>query len=212
MRGPLIVLASASPRRRALLRQIGLPFRVVPAGLDEDAVLATLGRDAAPAAAVELLAAAKARHVARRLRRPRLVLAADTTVVLDGEMIQKPRDAADARRMLARLAGRTHEVYTGVALVDPAGGRERVAHERTRVTMARMDPGLIDRYVRTGEPLDKAGAYAVQGFGSVLVERIEGCYFNVVGLPLPLLARMLAGFGIDVSRCWRDRAGSAGGG
>lgn len=199
-----LVLASSSPRRRQLLRQVGLPFRVLPADLDEEAYLATLPSGLSPGEVVERLALAKARQVAARLRQARLVLAADTTVVLDGELIQKPRDAGEARRMLARLAGRTHEVYTGVALVGPRG--TRVAHERTRVTMAAADAGRVDRYVRTGEPLDKAGAYAVQGFGSVLVERVEGCYFNVVGLPLALLDRLLQDFGVDVSRFWRERA------
>lgn len=200
---PLLVLASASPRRRQLLRQLGVPFRALPADLDEDAFLAALPPGLAPHEVVERLALAKARRVAGRLRRPQVVLAADTTVVLDGQLIQKPRDAAEARHMLSRLAGRTHEVYTGIALVGP--GVERVAHERTLVTMAPADPGRIERYVRTGEPLDKAGAYAVQGYGSVLVERIEGCYFNVVGLPLPLLDRLLAELGVDVSLFWRER-------
>lgn len=201
-----LVLASGSPRRRELLRQAGIPFRVRPARVDEDALLASLPPGLGPGGAVERLALAKAQDVAGRLRRPRLVLAADTTVVLDGEMIQKPRDEDDARRMLALLSGRTHEVFTGVALIGPA--RVRVAHERTRVTMAPLSPAVIERYVRTGEPMDKAGAYAVQGYGSLLVERIEGCYFNVVGLPLPLLARLLREFGVEPSSFWRARTGT----
>lgn len=203
---PRIVLASASPRRRALLRQIGLPFQVVPAGVDEERLLAELEPAGDPGRAVERLALAKARAVAARLRRPAVVIGADTTVVLGRRWLQKPRDPEEARAMLARLAGRTHEVYTGVALVEAPRGREATAHQRTRVTMAALDPVRIERYVRTGEPLDKAGAYAVQGYGSILVERIEGCYFNVVGLPLPLLAAMLADFGIEVSDFWRVRA------
>lgn len=198
-----IVLASASPRRRDLLNQIGLSFELFPGAIPEE-----IPAGARPEALARELAERKARTTAALLAGkgmegpPPLILAADTIVVLGDDILGKPGDAAEARVMLARLAGEVHRVITGVALLEPAdnGRRERflVEHEETRVKMRPMTPAMIEAYVATGEPLDKAGAYAVQGKGSVLVERIEGCYFNVVGLPLARLARMLEGFGVRV--------------
>jgi len=128
------------------------------------------------------------------------VLGADTVVIHAGATLEKPGDAAEARKMLAVLAGEWHEVYTGLALVEPVSGNSLVEHERTRVKFRHLPPDEIEAYVRTGEPLDKAGAYGIQGLGAVLVERIEGCYTNVVGLPLARLAVMLREFGLDVLR------------
>jgi septum formation protein len=126
----------------------------------------------------------------------RWVLGADTVVVLDGKILGKPRDARHAERMLARLAGRTHEVLTGIALVPAAGGRARTAVVRSRVTMRPLDAGAVRRYVAGGEPLDKAGAYAVQGRGGRFVTRVAGSLTNVIGLPMERLARLLAAAGI----------------
>jgi len=198
-----IILASASPRRRELLNQIGLSFELFPGAAREE-----IPAGARPEALARELAERKARAAASLLAGDEvdgplpLIIAADTIVVLGDDILGKPVDAREARVMLARLAGEVHRVITGVALLEPAdGGRgERflVEHEETRVKMRPMTPAMIGAYVATGEPLDKAGAYAVQGKGSILVERIEGCYFNVVGLPLARLARMLEGFGVRV--------------
>jgi septum formation protein len=185
-----LVLASSSPRRRRLLRDAGVPFSVSTPAVDERPLPAEL-----PAAHVRRLALAKARAVARALPATggaRWVLGADTVVVLDGKILGKPRDAGHAGRMLARLAGRTHAVLTGVALVPAAGGRARTAVVRSRVTMRPFDAETIRRYVAGGEPLDKAGAYAVQGKGRRLVSEVSGSLTNVIGLPMERLARMLA--------------------
>jgi len=200
-----IILASASPRRKQLLEQAGIPFVVRPSDVDEDRLTPP---DPSPPAVVRHLAMAKARAVAPLLadQPGALILGADTAVVLEGEMLGKPAGEEEAARMLSRLAGRTHTVYTALALVG-AGGREQAAYAATRVTMRPMSPQLLAAYIATGEPMDKAGAYGIQGFGSMLVERIEGCYFNVVGLPLALLAQMLEDWNIDLPRLWRAASG-----
>jgi septum formation protein len=185
------VLASASPRRRELLAGLGLAFTVRAAGADESPLP---GETAA--ACVRRLAAVKARA---RVEAGELVLGADTVVVLDAEMLGKPRDAADARRMLASIAGREHTVLSGVALHEAASGREESAVEATRVRMARLTQADIDWYVATGEPMDKAGSYAVQGLGAMFVEAVYGNYTNVVGLPLPATCRLFGSLGYD----WR---------
>ncbi|MGD8394665.1 MAG: Maf family protein [Candidatus Eiseniibacteriota bacterium] len=183
-----LVLASRSPRRRELLARLGLEFTVEPADIDEIHPPGLSPREAA-----EHVAAAKARTVAAA-RRDGLVIGADTIVILDGEVLGKPEDAAAACRMLARLTGRTHEVVTGVCLVDAAGGRWRCGSEGTRVTMRAASDAEIRAYVASGEPLDKAGAYGAQDLGAFLVERVEGCFYNVVGLPLARLYTMLREF------------------
>jgi septum formation protein len=188
--GSALVLASGSPRRAELLRIAGIPFEVAPAPEAEhahaDAAVALRGEPARYAVA---MAAAKAGAVAAR-QPGRLVLGADTVVVLDGELLEKPADAAEARRMLARLAGRVHVVVTGLAIFGGARG-PWTGHERTGVEFLPLDAGTIGRYVATGEPLDKAGAYGIQGYGALMVRRVEGCYFNVMGLPLALLGQAL---------------------
>ena len=183
-----LVLASSSPRRKELLEALGLPFVADASDADE-----SVPAGMPPATIVETLALRKAAAVAAR-RDGALVIGADTIVVCEGEVLGKPRDDADARRMLAMLQGREHDVYSGVALV--AAGASRAAHSRTRVRMKPLGAERIAAYVRTGEPRDKAGAYAIQGFGATLVSSIDGDYFTVVGLPVALLADMLAEFGI----------------
>lgn len=190
---PPLVLASASPRREQLLRQLGLDFRVSASGLDEEQA-APAG--AAPAVMVRELALAKARAVAAR-EPAAVVLAADTVVVLDGEVLGKPASPAAAEEMLARLQGRTHRVFTGVAAVAP-GGAAAAEVEETRVTVRPLTRAEIRAYVASGEPLDKAGGYAIQGRGALLVTRVEGCYYNVVGLPLARAAAVLARVGFDL--------------
>ena len=187
---PRLVLASASPRRQRLLAELGLRFDVRPPEADETPL-----PNETPAAMVDRLARDKA---LARLEAGELVLAADTTVAIDGEILGKPVDAADARRMLAAIAGREHEVFTGVAaaMLDGAGGKRlavRVA--RTLVRMRALSAAEIADYVATGEPLDKAGAYAIQELGSLLVDSIDGNFTNVVGLPLPTVADCLADLG-----------------
>lgn len=186
-----IVLASASPRRRMLLETVGIPFTVDPS-LAAEEPLQTL----APAEYARRLALDKAQAVAERHSRG-LVLGADTIVVIDADVLGKPSDAAAAEQMLSRLNGRVHQVITGVALIDAATGRTVQEHEETSVWIRSLSREQIKHYVAGGEPMDKAGAYAIQGRGAMLVERIHGCYFNVVGLPLHRLCRMLEGFGFD---------------
>jgi septum formation protein len=176
---PGLVLASGSPRRRALLAQLGLTFTVVTPDVDESPLLGEQPRDL-----VRRLAAAKAAAVEGDP-----VVAADTTVEVDGEILGKPADPDDARRMLRRLSGRAHKVHTGVAV--RAGERTLVDVVTTIVTFVPLQPVVIEWYVGTGEPLDKAGAYAIQGKGGVFVEHVRGSVSNVVGLPLTSVARLL---------------------
>lgn len=180
------ILASQSPRRRKLLAQLGLPFEVHPSHVDENAI-----NHHSPAQLVQQLALEKARVVAARFPEA-LTLGADTLVVLDGEVLNKPADAAEARTMLRRLSGRTHTVYTGIALVHPASQRQITDYEATQVTFASLTDAEINAYVATGSPLDKAGAYGIQDdYGAVFIRRIEGDYYNIVGLPLHRLYHML---------------------
>jgi len=187
-----LVLASASPRRRDLLSQLGLIFRVAAADLDET----PLSGEVADAYVLRL-AQAKAQAVAGRFPGT-WVLAADTTVALGTELLGKPSGPAEAREMLTRLSGRTHAVYTGVALAGRAGASTVV---RTHVTFRTLSVGEIDWYVGTGEPLDKAGAYAVQGKGGFLVAAVEGSPTNVIGLPLGETLALLASAGFPLP--WR---------
>ena len=179
-----IILASASPRRREILTTLDIPFRVVASDADESLPLGI-----APAEAVETLAARKAAAVAALCGGDEVILAADTVVAIDGEILGKPADEAEAAAMLRRLSGRVHVVYTGVAI--RRGGEVRVAHEATRVRFAALTEADIAAYIATGEPMDKAGAYAIQGRAARFVEGIVGDYFNVVGLPGRLVWVML---------------------
>ena len=189
-----LILASSSPRRQELLRQAGYRFRVRTGRADEGAV--DPARPAAPY--VESLAYLKAMAAVDACDLGSgLVLGADTAVEHDGKVIGKPADADDARRVLSRLAGSTHRIFTGLALLDVGGGRRYLAHEVTRVRMKPMSEAEIEAYVASGEALGKAGAYALQETGDRYVETIEGSYTNVVGLPMELLERMLKAAGYD---------------
>jgi len=185
-----IVLASASPRRQELLRQVGVSFRVIPSSVDE-----TIQTPMAPIDLVEHLALSKARDVAQQ-HRAALVIGSDTIVVIDEEVLGKPRHRADAVKMLRQLSGRVHQVHTGLAVV--AGDRYLVSHETTDVRFRDLTLAQIERYVDSGEPMDKAGAYAIQGLGAAIVSSISGDYFTVVGLPICRLVVMLAQFGVEV--------------
>jgi septum formation protein len=181
---PPLVLASTSPQRRAILEQLGIPFEVVAPDYEE--------HDPPQADAEQLVrehALGKARSVAARAE-GRPVLGVDTTVVLGGRIYAKPADAGDAERMLEELGGRTHAVVSGLALITP--GWELVDAEHTRVTFRPLTPRDLAAYVATGEWEGRAGGYAIQGMGAALVERVEGDYLNVVGLPASLLVRVLA--------------------
>ena len=180
-----LVLASASPRRRALLAEAGVTFDVAAVDIDE-----TPHVDESPREYVRRLALEKA-HAARSQRPADAVLGADTAVVLDSEIFGKPADDADATRMLERLSGRSHDVLTGVALVWPGG--ERTAIDRTAVWFKQLSASDIAHYVASAEPRDKAGAYAIQGIGGQFVERIDGSHSNVVGLPMAIVLELLRG-------------------
>jgi septum formation protein len=185
-----LILASASPRRAELLRAAGIPFDVLPVDVDE-----RFYPNEKPEKAVARLAEAKA-AAAAAMRPDDIVLGADTTVVIRGQALAKPVDAADAARMLRLLSGRTHEVLTGVCLCY--GGRRLVHVEPTRVRMAAMGESEIAWYVATPEPYDKAGAYAVQGLASRFVVGIDGSYSNVVGLPISNVYELLKQLGCDI--------------
>lgn len=182
-----LILASASPRRQELLRRITDNFSVCPADADE-----TLPQELPIEKQIEVLAARKAQTVLDE-HPDSTVIGADTMVVVDGVPFGKPQDAADAARMLGILSGRAHEVITGVAVLSAHA--RRIAHRVTRVHFRALIPDEIARYVATGEPLDKAGAYGIQGKGSLLIPGIEGDYFNVVGLPVELVYQMLTEIG-----------------
>jgi septum formation protein len=175
-----LILASASPRRSQLLEQLGLRFVVDPSGIDE-----TLEASWSPSQAVMTLARAKAEDVALRHPDADLVLGADTVVVFGAEILGKPLDATDAKRMLKQISGEWHAVFTGYTLVSPKDGEVIQSYARSDVRLRKLDDKEIEAYVATGEPLDKAGAYAIQELGTLLVAEIKGCYTNIVGLPLP---------------------------
>jgi nucleoside triphosphate pyrophosphatase len=183
--GPKIILASSSPRRRELLKQAGIPYTIEPAEADESALPGEM-----PRSHVKRLALLKARTIAARHKNG-LVLGADTVVVVDGEILGKPASKAEAKRMLTLISGRAHEVLTGIALVDAGTGRATSAAEKTKVFVKPLSEGEIDEYIATGEPMDKAGAYGIQGRFSVYVRGVRGCFFNVVGLPLPRLFELI---------------------
>ena len=187
-----IILASNSPRRRELLERIGIrEFHIVSPDVDE-----SVEAGLSPADMVERLSRRKARAVAGRVSAGSLVIAADTVVALDGAVLGKPRSEADAFAMLSALSGREHHVYTGVTVVR--GDRALTEHEETAVSFRPLAPGEIRGYIATGEPMDKAGAYGIQGRGALLVSGIRGDYCNVMGLPVFRLGRMLGEFGVDL--------------
>ena len=187
-----IVLASASPRRKQLLEQIGLRFEVEPSDYEED-----IASGSEPHEMAKRLSLGKARAAARKHRKA-LIIAADTFVVFGDRILGKPHSNAEAREMLRALNGQAHSVISGFTILDTETGKVVSWSVETRVHMRKLTLRDIDGYVRSKEPLDKAGGYAIQGRGAVLVERIEGDYFNVVGLPLSALADALREFGIKV--------------
>jgi septum formation protein len=195
---PKLVLASASPRRQELISLLGLPVLILPSRVDEDTP-----DHWSPSQIVEGLSARKALAVKEELMSTDdddscIIVGSDTIVVLNGKVMGKPRDVREAEQMLRQLAGETHEVYTGVTCFRVTDAKTVTTHRITKVKMRNLTSDQISRYVATGEPMDKAGAYGIQEIGSLLVESIEGCYFNVVGLPVSLLAIMLEQFGVTI--------------
>ena len=185
-----LILASASPRRAEILREAGFSFLVMSSAVDETPIPGE-----SPSDMVQRLADAKAELVAARAVGPAIIIAADTVVCLDGRIFGKPRSSDDARQMLDRLSGRTHTVLTGVTLIRLPDTERRSFVETTLVHFNELADEEISRYLASDEPRDKAGAYAIQGRGGRYIPRIEGCYFNVVGLPLAHVTRALAELG-----------------
>lgn len=181
-----LILASGSPRRAEILRNAGFAFEVRSADVDESA-----RNEEPPVAMAERLAIEKARTVAAGVAGDAIVVAADTVVVHEGRIYGKPASPEGAAAMLQHYSDKTHEVVTGIAVLRVPDGEMRVEHEATRVTFATLSEREIADYVATGEPFDKAGAYAIQGRAGVFISKVEGCYFNVMGLPLARLYRML---------------------
>lgn len=187
-----IILASQSPRRKELLGQMGLKgFKINVPDVDE-----TIEGNLPPAMIVEELSLRKARAVAEEADEDDLIIAADTVVALDGAVLGKPEDEGSAFSMLSALSGNRHYVYTGVTVIQ--GEKVVTQHEMTIVTFRELEPEEISNYIATGEPMDKAGAYGIQGLGALLVSGIDGDYFNVMGLPVYRLGRILADFGMDL--------------
>ena len=187
-----LVLASQSPRRKELLSILGIPFSIVPSSIDE-----IPARGENPEQFVVRVARQKGMDVASRVSQS-VVLSADTVVTVDGEILGKPASPSDAAQMLSKISGRTHRVMTGVCLVLAPRRILALEHETTRVRFRKLSAAEIRDYLRSGEPFDKAGAYGIQGLASKYVTRIEGCFFNVVGLPVPLVYEMLKPFLTDI--------------
>jgi septum formation protein len=191
-----LILASSSPRRQELIHSLRLPVRIQVSHVDE-----TVASEMAPIEIVEVLSLRKAQAVAEALLSDMpegIIIGSDTIVVCDDQVLGKPIDDEDAARMLKLLQGRKHQVFSGVACIDLISGERKVGHRMTEVKMRALTPQQIISYVGSGEPHDKAGAYAIQGLGATIVESIHGCYFNVVGLPLSLLSQMLDELGVEV--------------
>lgn len=186
-----IILASNSPRRKELLSQVGVRFEIVPSKFEEQII------ELSPSEMVEHFAYMKAKDVASAVQGDALVIGSDTIVYLD-KIMGKPGSREDAFDMLRKLGGKQHLVLSGLSIINTATGESITEHENTRVKMKELSNAEIKAYIDTGEPLDKAGAYAIQGIGSLFVESIEGDYFNVVGLPLFRLGKMLKHFGVEL--------------
>lgn len=187
-----IILASSSPQRKALLEQVGLGFEIIPSSYEENMQLEIEHKKLAMR-----LAYGKAKDVSEKVKEG-LVIGVDTFIILDGERIGKPKNEEDAKRILKKASGKTSEVYSGIAIVDCTTQKSVTDYEVTKVKMREISDEEIDAYIETKEALNKAGAWAIQGLGAVFVERIEGCYSNIVGLPLYCLCRNLEKFGLSV--------------
>jgi septum formation protein len=189
---PKLILASASTRRKELLSQLGLEFEVITCEINE------IVNSYTPESTAEDISYKKAYWVSKKNIDDAVILAADTIVVYQGEILGKPKDKKDAKRMLSILNGNVHKVITGITLLDTVNKRHIKTHSSTKVFFKKLSDRKIENYIATGEYHDKAGAYGIQGYGACLVEKIEGCYFNVVGLPISKLADLLPKFNIKI--------------
>lgn len=191
-----IVLASESPRRKKLLALLGFDFEVIPAYIDEDSIAI----DGLPEDYVQKLSLMKAEKVASKMKDDAIVIGADTIVVLGSQVLNKPIDEYDAYNMLRQLSDNTHQVYTGLALVDVSSKLAQTSYKKTNVTFRFLEDEEIWAYINSGSPMDKAGSYGIQDdFGAVFVSHIDGCYYNIVGLPLELLYSSLKSFVKELS-------------
>ena len=190
---PRLILASASPRRSDLLSQIGLTFEIFPSGIEEP----NLQKYMSPEVTTQHFASLKAKDVAKRFTEG-VIIGADTLVSIDDDLLGKPQNCEHAREMLTRLSNRSHFVFTGVCLYNVVDNKELTWSEKTKVFFRELSSTEIVGYINSGEPTDKAGAYGIQGRGAAFVKRIEGCYFNVVGLPLASLVEKLMEIRVDV--------------
>jgi septum formation protein len=193
-----LILASASPRRAGILKQLGLQFQIIPSRMAEE--MDDISTN--PAELVMKLALTKAGEIAGVVQEG-LIIGADTVVVADGKILGKPADADQAFEMLAGLNGKIHAVYTGIAVVEAPGLQNKTGYEKTEVTFRTVTDTEILAYIATNEPFDKAGAYGIQGRGAALVEKIDGCFYNVVGLPVGQLIRLLQEFGVSI---WESKS------
>jgi len=188
-----LILASASPRRKQLLKRLGLEFKIIPANIDE-----TVDIELPPEEVVKILALKKAENVASKINYPAIVIGSDTTVVIDDVSLGKPKDENDAFYMLNLLSGKTHSVITGIAIIDKQAQKTFIDYVISQVMFKELCEEDITKYIKTGEPLDKAGSYAIQGLASTFITGINGCYSNIVGLPIYELSQALKRFGIDI--------------
>jgi septum formation protein len=191
-----LILASSSPRRQELIRALNLPFSIQVSNTDE-----TINEPLPPDRIVEVLSIRKAQAVVDLIKedeKDSIVIGSDTIVVLGEEVLGKPKDSTDAQDMLSKLQGNVHQVFSGIALIHAGSGQLKVQHRMTKVRMKKLSAKQIANYIATGEPSDKAGAYAIQGIGATLIDSIQGDYFTVVGLPLSLLSDMLLEMGVEV--------------
>lgn len=183
-----LILASQSPRRKFLLENLGLSFEVRPANIDEDKLPDGIRPNEVP----KYLSQEKAKHIASKVNEEAIIISADTIVALGDEILNKPTDETDAKRILSKLSGNTHTVFTGVTLINTMTGKMLSDVQESLVTFRDLSEKEIDYYISTGSPMDKAGAYGIQDdFGAVFVSRVCGCYYNIVGLPLEMFYRML---------------------
>lgn len=187
-----IILASTSPRRYGLAQQMGLEFEVIPSKYEED-----MSMDMGPAELAKTLSYGKAREVADRIKAG-VILGVDTFIVFEGKKLGKPKSKEDAFQMLKSFSGKSQEVYSGVALIDCETGQEIKDYEVTKVKFREMDDNEINSYIKTGEPMDKAGAYGIQGLSSIFIEKVDGCYTNVVGFPVYNIYKNLKKLGVDI--------------
>jgi len=186
-----IILASQSPRRKWLLEQIGLDFEIITSNFDENIEGKKFSRKL-----IESLAYQKAKDVSERTENEALIIAADTVVILGSNILGKPKDEADAKNMLKQLSNRVHKVITAVAIIDKYEEKTLINSTISKVKFKKLTEREIEDYIKTGEPMDKAGSYGIQAYGSLFVEKVDGCYNNIVGLPLNLLGEMLKSFGV----------------